>query len=53
MREIKWAFMEGRDEEDIWVGVYAAKPTPEEGEDDEKGIEVSFSDLELELEDDS
>ncbi|KAM3421292.1 hypothetical protein BST61_g1693 [Cercospora zeina] len=50
MREIKWAFMEGRDEEDIWVGVYAAKPTPEEGEDDEKGIEVSFSDLELELE---
>ncbi|PIA98392.1 hypotheticalsprotein [Cercospora beticola] len=53
MREIKWAFMEGRDEEDIWVGVYAAKPTPEEGEDDEKGIEVSFSDLELELEDES
>ncbi|KAF2209568.1 hypothetical protein CERZMDRAFT_91352 [Cercospora zeae-maydis SCOH1-5] len=53
MREIKWAFMEGRDAEDIWVGVYAAKPTPEEGEDDEKGIEVSFSDLELELEEES
>ena len=48
MREIKWAFMEGRDEEDIWVGVYAAKPTPEDGEDDEKALEVSFSDLVIE-----
>ncbi|KAI5360977.1 hypothetical protein Slin14017_G091520 [Septoria linicola] len=50
MREIKWAFMEGRDEEDVWVGVYAAKPTADEGEDEEKGIEVSFSDLQIEIE---
>lgn len=53
MREIKWAFMEGRDEADVWVGVYAAKPTPEEGseEEAEKGIEVSFSGLEITRED--
>lgn len=50
MREIKWAFMEGRDEEKLWVGVYAAKPTPEDGEDDEKALEVTFSDLVIEKE---
>ncbi|KAF7192346.1 hypothetical protein HII31_06378 [Pseudocercospora fuligena] len=50
MREVKWAFMEGREESEIWVGVYAAKPTPDEGEDEEKGIEVSFSGLEVERE---
>jgi hypothetical protein len=41
MREVKWAFMEGRDEAEIWVGAYAAKPTVEEAEE-EKGIEVTF-----------
>lgn len=53
MREVKWAFMEGRLDEDVWVGVYAAKPKKDEGgseEDSEKGIEVQFSDLELEVE---
>lgn len=53
MREVKWAFMEGRLEGNVWVGVYAAKPKKDEGaseEDSEKGIEVSFSDLELEVE---
>lgn len=49
MREIKWAFMEGREEADILVGVYAAKPTPEQGSEQEgaheKGIEVTFSEL--------
>jgi len=49
MREVKWAFMEGRDEEDVLVGVYAAKPTPEEGNEKEgaaeRGIEVTFSEL--------
>jgi len=50
MREVKWAFMEGRNEGDIWVGVYAAKPQADEGDENEgaKGIEVSFSDLEIE-----
>lgn len=48
MREVKWAFMEGRDQAEIWVGVYAAKPTPEEGEDGEKGLEVVFSGLKVE-----
>lgn len=50
MREVKWAFMEGREEKEVWVGVYAAKPTPEDGEDDERGIEVSFEDLVVERE---
>lgn len=49
MREVKWAFMEGREEEDVLVGVYAAKPTPEEGSEKdgvaEQGIEVTFSEL--------
>ena len=53
MREIKWAFQEGRSEGEVWVGVYAAKPTEEtDGEEAvrEKGIEVTFSDLVLERE---
>ncbi|CZT15991.1 uncharacterized protein RCC_01831 [Ramularia collo-cygni] len=51
MREVKWAFLEGRGEGDILVGVYAAKPTPEEGNEKDgatqKGIEVTFSELVL------
>ncbi|KAF2167891.1 hypothetical protein M409DRAFT_65950 [Zasmidium cellare ATCC 36951] len=38
----------------VWVGVYAAKPKKDEGiggeENGEKGLEVTFSDLELEVE---
>ncbi|CAK4031900.1 Hypothetical predicted protein [Lecanosticta acicola] len=55
MREIKWAFMEGRGEGEVLVGVYAAKPTEEtDGEESvrEKGIEVTFSDVALERESD-
>lgn len=55
MREVKWAFMEGRDEAEILVGVYAAKPTPESGSEEEgvaeQGIEVTFSDLVIEHDD--
>lgn len=48
LREIKWAFLEDReDSAEMWVGVYAAKPTPEE-DDAEKGVEVVFRDLNLE-----
>lgn len=51
LREIKWAFLEGRDSEaEMWIGVYAAKPTPEEGDEAlEKGIEVVFRDLKVEV----
>ncbi|RMZ07758.1 hypothetical protein D0862_04186 [Hortaea werneckii] len=45
LREVKWAFIDEMDE--ISVGVYAAKPTPEEGDED-KGIDVDFKDLKLE-----
>lgn len=52
MREVKWAFLEGRDEDDVLVGVYAAKPTPEEGSEEEgvtqQGIKVTFSELVIE-----
>ncbi|KAM0713475.1 hypothetical protein Q7P37_010437 [Cladosporium fusiforme] len=46
LRELTWAFLEDRAEEDteIWVGVYAAKPTYEE-DDPTQGIEVFFEDL--------
>ncbi|KAM0720807.1 hypothetical protein Q7P37_003092 [Cladosporium fusiforme] len=48
LREIKWADLEGRAEDaEIWVGVYGAKPTPEEG-DGEAGIEVTIEDLKVE-----
>lgn len=49
LREIKWAFLEEREAEaEMWVGVYAAKPTVEEGDErGEKGIEVVFRDFEL------
>ncbi|OQO07923.1 hypothetical protein B0A48_06715 [Cryoendolithus antarcticus] len=44
LREVKWAEMEREGE--IWVGVYAAKPTAEEG-DAEKGLEVRFEGVEV------
>lgn len=47
LREIKWAFLEEREAEaEMWVGVYAAKPTPE-AHGDETGIEVIFRDFKL------
>ena len=47
LREIKWAFLEDREAEaEMWVGTYAAKPTPEK--DPETGIEVIFRDFKLE-----
>lgn len=49
LREIKWAFLEERNTEaEMWVGVYAAKPTSESEGDLETGIEVTFQDLKLE-----
>lgn len=48
LREIKWAFLEDREAEaEMWVGTYAAKPTPESEGDAETGIEVIFRDLQL------
>lgn len=46
LRELTWAFLEDRANEDteIWVGVYAAKPTYEE-DDLTQGIEVFFENL--------
>lgn len=51
LREIKWAFLEDRDvEAEMWVGIYAAKPTPESQDDLKTGIEVVFKDLTLDAE---
>ena len=51
LREVKWAFLdEGEGGEkglEMKVGVYAAKPTPDAG-DEKGGCEVTFEDLELE-----
>lgn len=48
LREIKWAFLEDRKTDaELWVGVYAAKPTAERDNADQ-GIEVVFRDLKLE-----
>lgn len=47
LREVKWVFEgKGKDAE-IWVGVYAAKPTPDEGNEGNK-LEVSFEDAKVE-----
>ena len=49
LREIKWAFLEGReDDAEMRVAAYAAKPTPESEGGLETGIEVIFRDFELE-----
>lgn len=48
LREVKWADLEGRAEgAEVWVGVYGAKPTPEEG-DAKAGIDVSFESFKIE-----
>ncbi|KAK5718757.1 hypothetical protein LTR15_008491 [Elasticomyces elasticus] len=47
LREIKWAFVDVADDEELKVGVYAAKPTPDEG-DEKAGVEVGFSGLSVE-----
>jgi regulation of enolase protein 1 (concanavalin A-like superfamily) len=48
LREIKWADLEGRARDaEIWVGVYGAKPTPEEG-DEKAGIDVIFEGMRIE-----
>jgi regulation of enolase protein 1 (concanavalin A-like superfamily) len=48
LREVKWAGLEGRAQgAEMWVGVYGAKPTPEEG-DAEAGIDVTFEDFRIE-----
>ena len=50
LREVKWAGLQGRRvDEEVLIGVYGAKPTPEEGERDE-GMElvVEFEGFEIE-----
>lgn len=47
LREVTWAFLEDRGgDAEIWVGVYAAKPTAEDHNPDEELI-VTFDDLKL------
>ncbi|KAK5118128.1 hypothetical protein LTR62_004175 [Meristemomyces frigidus] len=46
LREIKWAFLDETEGETFQVGIYAAKPTPDEG-DGEAGVEVTFDHFEL------
>ncbi|KAK4570460.1 hypothetical protein LTR86_002540 [Recurvomyces mirabilis] len=51
LREVKWAFLdEGEDGDgvEMKVGVYAAKPTPDAG-DEKAGVEVNFEGLEVEV----
>ncbi len=48
LREVTWVFEE--EEGECWIGVYAAKPLKDEG--DEKGkksLEVQFRGLEVEM----
>ena len=48
LREVTWAFLEerGEPEAEMWVGVYAAKPT-EEADNPDQGLTVTFSDLQV------
>lgn len=48
LREIKWADLEGRAKDaEMWVGVYGAKPTPEEG-DAKAVLDVAFEGFKIE-----
>jgi hypothetical protein len=49
LREVTWAFLEERAKRnaELWVGVYAAKPTYAEG-DSEKKLLVEFKNLRIE-----
>lgn len=48
LREITWAFIGDRDSDaEMWVGVYAAKPTSE-SHDSKQGLDVTFETLKLE-----
>lgn len=48
IREVTWAFEGGAGgEEECWVGVYAAKPTPTPADPSEE-LEVRFSGLTIE-----
>lgn len=46
VREITWVFEPQNLETECWIGVYAAKPTPDK-EDSEAPIKVSFHDFEV------
>lgn len=49
LREIKWAFLEDRAADaEMFVGVYVAKPTPDE-QDAARELAVTFEDLEMEV----
>ncbi|KAI9832669.1 MAG: hypothetical protein M1819_004254 [Sarea resinae] len=47
IREVTWAFADENEEQEIWVGVYAARPN-EVAEDEKKDLEVTFSHLIIE-----
>jgi regulation of enolase protein 1 (concanavalin A-like superfamily) len=44
LREVTWAFLEDRDDVELWVGVYAAKPTYSPA-NQTQDLEVLFRDL--------
>ena len=49
LREVKWTFLEEReDDAEVWVGAYAAKPTPEADEHEDMALEVTFEGLTIE-----
>ncbi|PVG02400.1 hypothetical protein CPB86DRAFT_772623 [Serendipita vermifera] len=47
VREITWAFSSERLLEKLHIGVYAARPTAEGGDDDEEELSVQFTDFEV------
>lgn len=48
LREVTWVFE--KEEGECWLGVYVAKPTKDEGDENGEGkLEVEFADLEIEI----
>lgn len=47
LREVKWAFLEDREDGELAVGIYGAKPTPDAGDADAE-LRVRFSDVVIE-----
>lgn len=48
LREVRWAFLGLGEAEEVKVGVYAAKPTPEEADADAK-LQVQFEGLDVKI----
>lgn len=48
IREVTWVFGGGGDEQECWVGVFAARPGVHEGEN-EQSLVVDFKGIELDV----